>query len=174
MSCLTWGLRGRRAEGREESVAGSWPFCCMGLGQGGRVRAWGHGSTEGISSSPPHPCASPINSSHSHSTEGRNACLTSGGEAWVEVNRDNQCVLSCLSCSFMLSKIVCMCTVCACSCTCMRVVWSGEMSCCFQMVLCFSCYGQPSYMEKVFLYPCMQYLRNVRILLDVMWFVDSI
>ena len=53
------------------------------------------------------------------------ACLPNRGEAWVEAYRDNQCALSCLSCSFMLPLSACVC-VCACFFSCVHVLLSDQ------------------------------------------------
>lgn len=118
--CSLWCIRrrlwGRTAQGNvmsslraegEPSVAGSCPFYW--------VDVWGPGAMAQRVSALPPPCK---HSTHTHThtclsilaTEQgmpthQLACVPArwGREAWVEANRDNQCALSCLSCSFMLS-----------------------------------------------------------------------
>lgn len=101
-------MSSRRAEG-EPSVAGSCPFYW--------VDVWVPGAMAQRVSALPPTCKTQCTHTHTHTRAYQSwpqhreclptslpACLPAGGrEAWVAANRDNQCALSCLSCSFMLS-----------------------------------------------------------------------
>lgn len=108
MSCLPAGLKGGTQNGWEL------PFLLVGC-----VSASGHG-TEGVSTpsnmqtnythtrTRTYTCLSILATAEGMPTH-QPACVPArwGREAWVETNRDNQCALSCLSCSFMLSLSMC-------------------------------------------------------------------
>ena len=103
-------MSSRGAEG-EPSIAGSCPFYW--------VDVWVPGAMAQRVSALPPTCKTQCTHTHTrtHTRAYQSwpqrreclptslpACLPAGGrEAWVAANRDNQCALSCLSCSFMLS-----------------------------------------------------------------------
>lgn len=114
-------MLGRRAEGKSR-VAGSCPLCYVDV-----CGPWGHG-TEGVSTPFNVQTHTPAHT-HTHARAYQcwlqhRECLPTSPlgecEAWAAANRDNQCGLSCLSCSFMLSPSVrppgrcsCLCEACA-------------------------------------------------------------
>lgn len=102
MSCLAGGLRGNPASlGAALSIGwmceclGPWHRGCQHSLQHAKHSAHTRTHTRAYQSWPQHRECLPTSLP---------ACLPAGGrEAWVAANRDNQCALSCLSCSFMLS-----------------------------------------------------------------------